>query len=500
MTNPGTLPRTLLIYAILVPLALLLGYMLTSPADLRSLGLVTLLMLVLVTPLFLRFHQGLVLFAWSAQLVVPFFPGTPPIWMFAVAGSLSLSILNRILDRRNHFLRAPSITWSLLVLLAVVLVTAKIRGGIGLNVLSGGGSAGGKGYVFVLTAIAGYFALTAAQIPVARLGSSLKLFFLSGLTGALPHLVKQMGESFYFLFWIVPVGPAVTQYQEELSGTGLVRFGGLNVACAALVYYLLARHGVRGLFDWRRPHRGLLFLAAMAVGTTGGFRSILAGLLLLFVVQFVLEGLHRTRLLAVVLGTTVLALAILIPLGPRLPLAVQRSLSFLPIEVDPAARLEAQNSTEWRLAMWRALLPELPDYKFLGRGYRLSMTDLWIAEESQRRGLAASYEQMMIAGVYHNGPLSLYVPFGSFGVLAFLAFLGASLRALYRNFRYGSPALRQVNTFFLALFVTQIVLFIFVFGAFDSQLAIFTGTVGLSVALNGGVRRPGEPAPADTGR
>jgi hypothetical protein len=42
------------------------------------------------------------------------------------------------------------------------------------------------------------------------------------------------------------------------------------------------------------------------------------------------------------------------------------------------------------------------------------------------------------------------------------------------------------------MFVTQAIVFFTVFGAFNSQLYLFTGILGMSVALNGGVRRPGQ--------
>ena len=61
--------------------------------------------------------------------------------------------------------------------------------------------------------------------------------------------------------------------------------------------------------------------------------------------------------------------------------------------------------------------------------------------------------------------------------------------ALYRNHRYGPPELQKINTFLFTFFVTQTFFYIFVYGAFTNGLAIFTGTLGLSISLNGGVAR-----------
>ena len=38
----------------------------------------------------------------------------------------------------------------------------------------------------------------------------------------------------------------------------------------------------------------------------------------------------------------------------------------------PDARLDAEGSTEWRLDMWKALLPEVPQYLLLGKGFAFS--------------------------------------------------------------------------------------------------------------------------------
>jgi hypothetical protein len=61
---------------------------------------------------------------------------------------------------------------------------------------------------------------------------------------------------------------------------------------------------------------------------------------------------------------------------------------------------------------------------------------------------------------------------------------------LLDNQRYGDPAHLRVNTFLLAFFVMKTTWFFVAYGSFQNDLAIFTGMVGLSCALNGGVRRP----------
>jgi len=94
----------------------------------------------------------------------------------------------------------------------------------------------------------------------------------------------------------------------------------------------------------------------------------------------------------------------------------------------------------------------------------------------------------------NSGPLSLLIPLGIFGALAFIAFTVACLVVLYRNFRFGDPRLKSINTLLLSLFITRLFLYWVVFGSVTTGLSIFTGLIGLSVALNGGMAEEPQPS------
>ncbi|HEY2952024.1 MAG TPA: O-antigen ligase family protein, partial [Verrucomicrobiae bacterium] len=220
----------------------------------------------------------------------------------------------------------------------------------------------------------------------------------------------------------------------------------------------------------------------------GGFRSVVIICCLTFAVQFCLEGVYRTRLFPILLLVGLASALVIVPYTDKLPRSVQRTFSFLPIQVDPAAKADAQASLEWRLEMWRVLWPEVHKYLFKGKGYGINPIDLYLAEESTRRGLAKNYEQAIIVGDYHNGPLSVLIPFGIWGMIAFLWFLIASFLALRRNYLYGEPALKRMNTFILGYFVVRMLMFFVFFGGITLELYYLAGLVGLSVSLNGGVR------------
>ena len=84
----------------------------------------------------------------------------------------------------------------------------------------------------------------------------------------------------------------------------------------------------------------------------------------------------------------------------------------------------------------------------------------------------------------------MILPFGLWGAIGWLWFVGAGIRALYLNYRNSTPELKTINTFLFAYFLAKVILFHLVFGSFHSEFAFFAGMLGFSIALNNGIRRP----------
>jgi hypothetical protein len=103
--------------------------------------------------------------------------------------------------------------------------------------------------------------------------------------------------------------------------------------------------------------------------------------------------------------------------------------------------------------------------------------------------MGSSNDGLAVAGDYHNGPLSVVIPFGLWGALAFGWFLVAAGRALYLNFIQGDATLKLINMTLLACFLARAIFFAFLVGGLEGDLAYFAGLVGLSISLNG-VPRP----------
>src|SRR5262249_20404867 len=274
---------------------------------------------------------------------------------------------------------------------------------------------------------------------------------LGGITPVMSHIIYALGPSMWVLYGFFQVEWALAQAMEDITSIGGFRIGrltGLGPTGLALFTFLLLRFGIRGSLDLSKPWRLAILLAAVATSLFGGFRSISLLLVIIFFIQFWLEGLHKTRLLPCFLIGATLVLTVCAPVANKLPLSAQRCLTVLPFfNVDPVVRADAMVSTDWRLRMWKIVMPDIPKYLFVGKGCGADGKDYWLAAESQRRGFAQEFDLAMISGDYHNGPLSVIIPFGLLGTLAFTWFLVASVRVLLRNYRYGEPSLRNMNTF-----------------------------------------------------
>ena len=492
MTSSFPVPRKFLALIILVPLAILLGYLLAGPVTYSGLLIYGIVVLVILLPLFLKWHHPMLVTALNAAIIVFFLPGQPQLWMLLALLSLGISLLNRILNKEFKLVSVPFLNWTLLAVFLVVFITSKFSGGISLRSM-GGNVYGGKKYFVIIFAIIAYFAISVRAIPLARARAYVGAYFLSSLTAVVCHVIYMLGPGLWWLFIVFQVdyamGQAVEDFTIGASNTKFSRLVGLGPGTLAVICFLLSRFGLRGVFDLSKPWRLVFLILALGVSGFSGFRSGLLFFGLLLGAQFLLEGLWRTRLLMVVLLAGVLGFTALIPLSDKLPLSVQRTLSFLPLEVNPIARADAMGSTEWRLHMWKIMAAQIPNYFWLGKGYATSSSDLYFAQQSALRGLAGNFETSLVAGDYHSGPLSVIIPFGIWGVLAFVALLLAIGRTLYCNYRFGDPALKTINTLLFAYFLARVVSFLFIFGAFDSDLIIFCALAGLSVSLNGGVVR-----------
>ncbi len=455
--------------------------------DITSLVLLGILFGILTIPIFLRWHHAWLIATWNTTMLAFFLPGKPTFALVICAVSLTISVLQHILNKRIKFLYVPTVARPLIFLTAVVLATARLRDGIGLQI-AGGQSYGGKRYILVLAAVLGYFALTARRISLPKVRLYVGLYYLGALTSIIAGLAGLMGPGLYFLFLIFPVNPMDLGAGQGATGgpEEITRLEGIALACVALASFLLALYGVRGMLQkyWRT-----VLLILCFVGTLfGGFRSNLILFGLTFGILFYLEGMMRSRMLPVLALIGIVGSVFLVGFSDQMPLGVQRTMSFLPVRVDPVVAADVKDSTDWRIDMWKLVIPDIPKYLILGKGYTFDPAEMEMIQAGLTVGQGGAAGSVL-AGDYHSGPLSVIMPFGMFGVIAFIWFIGAGIKLLLQNYRFGNPALTQINRFLLAQFIAKSIFFLVIFGSLYSDLMSFTGLLGLSVCINGGMAR-----------
>jgi hypothetical protein len=480
--------RKIAIYLLVLPVALFVGYLLSQPDSKSTFFFIGMLMCLGALPWLMKWHHALLIFACNATINVFFLPGQPDLWMLAAFISLFFSVWKRTISRRSELVLVPSLSIPLLLLGVLVLVTAKARGGIGLQSL-GSSSVGTRRYISLIAAIVVFYALSYQKITKKRALVWVSLFFASGTIAVMSDLIYLAGPNFYFLYNFFPANLAWFQASYDfMGGDTVLRLEGVASASVAFCCFMLARYGAREILDLTRPWRLAIFLLAVILGFFGGFRGRLILIVMFFVVQFCLEGLWRTRWLPILLGATILIGAVVLPFTAKLPGSFQRVLSFLPVEVDASVRRDAEGSIVWRTEMWQALWPEVPKYFWLGKGYSFSQSDLYLTQIAQARGIERGYATAMLTAEYHHGPLSVIVPFGIWGALIFLWFVAVGIWVLHRNYRWGDKELQKVNTFLLTYYLVRACYFFTLYGSLYSDMVVFTAVLGLSVAVNGGVR------------
>jgi hypothetical protein len=487
MFRENVLLRGLIIAGFCV-LAAFLGFQLATPDFRWSQALIGGILLFLTIPFFLGWHHALLICVCNFAIPVFVLPGNPRLAYVMAGISLLISFLQRTLLKREKLHGFPSLSYPLIALGLVTVVTMFATGGVQSRAFGSEGWGAGR-YIGVFGGIIVYFALVAQPISPRRAKLLASLFFLSGVLYIFSDLPILAGSRFQFISHLLGLNYYQSQYDS--GAVDFQRFPGIAWGMIALCYFLMMRYGIRGMFDWHYPLRAILWIAAFILALMGGYRSTIVEFAILLTVLFYFEKLFFSPFFFVLLGSVVSSFVLLSFVANRLPAPVQRSISFLPLQldIDHDVKKDATGSMNWRLEMWQLAAREVPEYFFRGKGFIFDGTDMYLTTYAIERGMAPAYATAMITSDYHSGPLSLIIPLGVGGLVAFLAFCWGAWRALSANYRYGDPALRRINTFLLALFVTHFVWFMVFYGEFYLDLITFTSIAGLSLALNGGVRR-----------
>ncbi len=492
MTNPAQAIRMLITYAVCIPLAIMMGYIMTEVGnrpDYSNLFVVGLVIAVLASPIFIKWHYPLMVFGLGCPMYCFFLKGNPPLAQVVVILCFIIALIERALNSERHFLKASVMTWAMFYTAAMALLTAELTGGIGLKAL-GGDVGGGKKYLAMFVGIATFFALISRRIPKEKRTLYVVFLFLAGTPAFFSDLFPVLPAPLNYINLLFPPS-SVSSAAGDFS-FGISRLGAMATTAGCVANFLLARHGLRGIFSGQHPVRFGVFAMAMMLTMVGGFRLTVISYTETVLMLFFMEGLHRTRLLLVFALFGTMALAVLIPFASKLPFTFQRSISFLPLHLDSAAVMDADGSKKWREQIWNDVWPKVPQYLLLGKGYALHADDFSMmgggAFEGTASGFDHSQEGLAVSMDYHNGPLSTLMPFGLWGMISYLWVALAAIFILYRNYRYGDPEIKTVNALLFVMSLNRFIGYFFLFGSYSDDIGEFAKLAGFSVAFNWGIR------------
>ena len=485
--NVAAALRSIVVYVVCAAIAVVVGVLMTNPMTYSTFAFMALLCAVMLIPVLIKWHRPLMIACWSAPLTAFFIKGSPSFALVMIVLSITATCVERAMGQKR-FIYVPQITWPLFFLIAVVAITAKLTGGIGLRAF-GSDVYGGKKYVFLIVAILGFFAISSRSIPPEKARRYLVFYFMGGLLCVIQDFYPIAPGFLHPIFWLIP--PLTSLYGGPIE-LGVTRLAGTGAAAGALLNVMLARYGLRGIFLSGTVWRPVVFFISFILIGLGGFRSAIIGAAITCILLFFLEGVHRTRLLPFAVIFALAVAGAIIPLASKLPFTFQRALAFLPpsvVHLSSDARSAAEDTWVWRVEMWKALLPQIPEHLLVGKGYAISRED-WSAEMGAGAAVQAAdpaQQALALSSDYHNGPLSVILPFGIWGAIAFVWFIAGALWLMYRNYRYSRPELKGVNAFLLAIFTSTTLAF---YGAsLATNMIGFTGLLGMSVAINRGVCR-----------
>ncbi len=265
---------------------------------------------------------------------------------------------------------------------------------------------------------------------------------------------------------------------EEIRRFQRLMDGGLALALVLCAYYPPQK--------LLNPSRGQFYILVLAlIGIlASGFRSAMLTVLAALALGAWLYRRSRDLVVMMVLGACLLGL---LAFGQGrfydLPLAAQRTLTFLPGKWSPIVVQDATWSTQGRFKWWKDIVEnDVIKNWWLGDGFGASLSEL--SSLDVRR---SSEESVMVSGSFHNGPLTTIRYAGIFGLILFYTLMITSAVAAVRHVRLcrNSPLL-PVAIYLAIQLIWFPVHFTLVFGSYNAdfpQQIFLAGLLRLVIRL-----------------
>lgn len=413
-----------------------------------------------------------------------FLPGAPYPWQIATLIVGGLTCLGVLTSTRKIHLK---ITWiEIAVVLQVVAIgQSYLRNPTGLSIL-GDSVIGGKFYIDYGVSFFAFIILATIKTTPTIIKRAIIAMILIGVADALLKLITSLVPELGFMVMRVYGVTDVKTLMQSMAG-------GVDLSVSR--FTALAPLGSLGMLIccsfWRpvtslsptKPLRVLLLSFSTIAILLGGFRGSIASA----AVKFGLGSwIRRKPFDAIIVGVIGLMLIFVVVAGVdlrKMPFGVQRTLSFLPVDVSPQARESAEHSTEFRWEMWEAALTSdrYIHNKALGDGFGYSALEQeFILSSLEDRGSMGDIESYLAKGSYHGFHVETIRFTGVLGlVCATFALFVFSVRAWRLTNKY-----RETSAWGAILFVCIPVImapywYWLVFGSYKVEFPLLIITAGI---------------------
>ena len=425
-----------------------------------------------------------------------FVPGNPSTWYIATPIVVCFLVL-RFLSRSRDFVWRWTWMETLVLLNLLLLIQAYVRNPTGLLIFGGaGGLIGGKSYVDFLIVTVGFFVLGSIKTEwktvriVLYMMVGLQVF--DGLVGAATSFSSTFAGAVARVYGNVDYTSAIAGLENGL-GQGVAydlntRFD--NLAQIGLAIGLICCTFWRPItsLNLLRPYRPLLLMLALAAILMSGFRSQLTRFAFMFIAGTLVRRKPQDLLLAAGLATVMMAVVLIGGLGPSLPRAAQRALSFLPIGVTESVKNEGEQSSQWRFDMWRLALTtnRYIKNKMLGDGFGFTAAEFKF-NTKRNANLSKQEEQdfFMSKGSYHGFHVETIRYIGVAGLVGATCMLLVCAVKAWRLICYfeGRPGWTAL-LFLCVPYLIEPIHYWLVFGSYKSMFLTYVLSAGMLKILD----------------
>jgi hypothetical protein len=319
-----------------------------------------------------------------------------------------------------------------------------------VGLMAAGSSTGGARFYFKIALALASFLIVANQKITER---DAKWIIRAVIFGSLASMAVNIIQ-----FKIAP--PAITDPSSYAEEGYYTWHQALSGPAMWMMLWLMSRYTAREIFGFARPWALLLTVACIALAAISGKRAGLASVLL---TPFVAAILRKENVYVFTSALLAALVIFILTVGQetwfRLPLQVQRSLSYLPGRWDWEVRSQFEHGIDpFRQELRQLAWGNIKAHPIVGQGYSVNARELYgmgrLATNLNEFGIMI----MALGSSWHNTWLGIWADFGLPAVVFWALFWAQSISVSHSVYRRTShrSSIRTLDVMILLYFIGDV--------------------------------------------